>query len=130
MDLDDEELIATRKLHGQNDGLYENKKIQKDKEIDILIKAKRKLREEHDIEAAKIIIEKCLLGPWIITRGRIDYIKLALRVLLSEIEKNKEKIEEQQERINYLEDNRKQVKEQIESAEMDLGFAIDMLTDI
>ena len=94
MDLDDEELIATRKLHGQNDGLYENKKIQKDKEIDILIKAKRKLREEHDIEAAKIIIEKCLLGPWIITRGRIDYIKLALRVLLSEIEKNKEKIEE------------------------------------
>lgn len=130
MDLDDEELIATRKLHGQNDGLYENKKIQKDKEIDILIKAKRKLREEHDIEAAKIIIEKCLLGPWIITRGRIDYIKLALRVLLSEIEKNKEKIEEQQERINYLEDNRKQVKEQIQSAEMDLGFAIDMLTDI
>ena len=39
MDLDDDELIATRKLHGQNDGLYENKKIQKDKEIDILIKA-------------------------------------------------------------------------------------------
>lgn len=130
MDLDDEELIATRKLHGQNDGLYEDKTIQKDKEIDILIKAKKKLREKYDIEAAKIIIEKCLLGPWVITRGRIDYIKLALRVLLSEIEKNKKKVEEQQERINYLEDNRKQAREQIQSAEIELGFAKDMLTDV
>lgn len=130
MDLDDEELIATRKLHGQNDGLYEDETIQKDKEIDILIKAKRKLREEYDKEAAKIIIEKCLLGPWVITRGKIDYIKLALRVLLSEMEKDNKKIEEQQERINYLEDNRKQVKEQIQSAEIELGFAKDMLTDI
>lgn len=130
MDLDDDELIATRKLHGQNDGLYENRKIEKDKEIDILIKAKIKLRQENDTEAAKIIIEKCLLGPWIITRGRIDYIKLALRILLSELEQNKKKIEKQQEKINYLENNRKQVKEQIQSAEMDLGFAKDMLTDI
>ena len=130
MDLDDEELIATRKLHGQNDGLYEDKTIQKDKEIDILIKAKKKLREKYDIEAAKIIIEKCLLGPWVITRGRIDYIKLALRVSLSEIEKNKKKVEEQQERINYLEDNRKQAREQIQSAEIELGFAKDMLTDV
>ena len=39
-------------------------------------------------------------------------------------------IKEQTDRINYLESNRKQVKEQVEAAQLELSFAIDMLTDI
>ena len=39
-------------------------------------------------------------------------------------------IQEQQERINYLENNRKQVKEQLEAAQTELSFAVDMLTDV
>ena len=36
----------------------------------------------------------------------------------------------QQERINYLENNRKQIREQIEETKINIGFAIDLLTDI
>lgn len=39
-------------------------------------------------------------------------------------------IKELEDRINYLENNRKQVKEQFEAAQTELSFAIDMLTDI
>lgn len=39
-------------------------------------------------------------------------------------------IKDQTDRINYLENNRKQVKEQVEAAQLELGFAIDMLTDV
>ena len=39
-------------------------------------------------------------------------------------------IKDQTDRINYLENNRKQVKEQVEAAQLELSFAIDMLTDI
>lgn len=39
-------------------------------------------------------------------------------------------IKDQTDRINYLESNRKQVKEQVEAAQLELSFAIDMLTDI
>lgn len=39
-------------------------------------------------------------------------------------------IKNQQEEIEYLKNNRKQVKEQIEAAQLELGFCIDMLTDI
>ena len=39
-------------------------------------------------------------------------------------------IKDQTDRINYLENNRKQVKEQVEAAQLELSFAIDMLTDV
>ena len=39
-------------------------------------------------------------------------------------------IKEQEERMNYLENSRKQAKEQMEEALMNLGYAIDMLTDV
>lgn len=39
-------------------------------------------------------------------------------------------MKDQADRINYLENNRKQVKEQVEAAQLELSFAIDMLTDI
>ena len=39
-------------------------------------------------------------------------------------------IKDQTDRINYLENNRKQVKEQVEAAQLELGFAIDILTDV
>lgn len=39
-------------------------------------------------------------------------------------------IKDQTDRINYLESNRKQVKEQVEATQLELGFAIDMLTDV
>ena len=39
-------------------------------------------------------------------------------------------IKDQTDRINYLENNRKQVKEQVEAAQLELSFVIDMLTDV
>lgn len=119
MDLDDEELIATRKLHGQNDGLYEDEISNIEEDVKIL----KNMIEEY---------EDCSV-PGLDMQVDISFRKKqanALRNILLDYEKNKKKVEEQQERINYLEDNRKQVKEQIQSAEMDLGFAKDMLTDI
>ena len=87
-DLDDEELEATRRLNG----------VAKE-EIDkaILRDAKKNLLDKNDTEAAKIIVEKCLLGNWVIVGGRINYIKLALRTLLAEREQKDKRIKELEE---------------------------------
>ena len=87
-DLDDEELEATRRLNG----------VAKE-EIDkaILRDAKKNLLDKNDTEAAKIIVEKCLLGNWVIVGGRTNYIKLALKTLLAEREADKKKIKELEE---------------------------------
>ena len=85
MDLDDEELKATRKLNGV--AKEENEKA-------ILRDAKKNLLDKNDTEAAKIIVEKCLLGNWVIVGGRTNYIKLALKTLLEEREADKKKIQE------------------------------------
>ena len=88
MDLDDEELEATRRLNG----------VAKE-EIDkaILRDAKKNLLDKNDTEAAKIIVEKCLLGNWVIVGGRTNYIKLALRTLLAEREQKDKRIKELEE---------------------------------
>ena len=87
-DLDDEELEATRRLNG----------VAKE-EIDkaILRDAKKNLLDKNDTESAKIIVEKCLLGNWVIVGGRINYIKLALRTLLAEREQKDKRIKELEE---------------------------------
>ena len=87
-DLDNEELEATRRLNG----------VAKE-EIDkaILRDAKKNLLDKNDTESAKIIVEKCLLGNWVIVGGRINYIKLALRTLLAEREQKDKRIKELEE---------------------------------
>ena len=84
-DLDDEELEATRRLNG-----VAKEEIEKA----ILRDAKKNLLDKNDTEAAKIIVEKCLLGNWVIVGGRTNYIKLALKTLLAEREADKKKIKE------------------------------------
>ena len=87
-DLDNEELEATRRLNG----------VAKE-EIDkaILRDAKKNLLDKNDTESANIIVEKCLLGNWVIVGGRINYIKLALRTLLAEREQKDKRIKELEE---------------------------------
>ena len=87
-DLDDEELEATRRLNG----------VAKE-EIDkaILRDAKKNLLDKNDTESAKIIVEKCLLGNWVIVGGRTNYIKLALKTLLAEREQKDKRIKELEE---------------------------------
>ena len=84
-DLDNEELEATRRLNG-----VAKEEIEKA----ILRDAKKNLLDKNDTEAAKIIVEKCLLGNWVIVGGRTNYIKLALKTLLAEREADKKKIKE------------------------------------
>lgn len=86
--LDDEELEATRRLNG-----VAKEEIEKA----ILRDAKKNLLDKNDTEAAKIIVEKCLLGNWVIVGGRINYIKLALRTLLAEREQKDKRIKELEE---------------------------------
>lgn len=87
-DLDNEELEATRRLNG-----VAKEEIEKA----ILRDAKKNLLDKNDTEAAKIIVEKCLLGNWVIVGGRINYIKLALRTLLAEREQKDKRIKELEE---------------------------------
>lgn len=87
-DLDDEELEATRRLNG-----VAKEEIEKA----ILRDAKKNLLDKNDTESAKIIVEKCLLGNWVIVGGRINYIKLALRTLLAEREQKDKRIKELEE---------------------------------
>ena len=87
-DLDNEELEATRRLNG-----VAKEEIEKA----ILRDAKKNLLDTYDTEAAKIIVEKCLLGNWVIVGGRINYIKLALRTLLAEREQKDKRIKELEE---------------------------------
>ena len=84
-DLDDEKLEPTRRLNG-----VAKEEIEKA----ILRDAKKNLLDKNDTEAAKIIVEKCLLGNWVIVGGRTNYIKLALKTLLAEREADKKKIKE------------------------------------
>ena len=111
-DLDDEELEATRRLNG-----VAKEEIEKA----ILRDAKKNLLDKNDTESAKIIVEKCLLGNWVIVGGRINYIKLALRTLLAEREQkdkrikeleeeNKKNIERYEERDNEVWERVKQCK--------------------
>ena len=86
--LDDEELEATIRLNG-----VAKEEIEKA----ILRDAKKNLLDKNDTESAKIIVEKCLLGNWVIVGGRINYIKLALRTLLAEREQKDKRIKELEE---------------------------------
>lgn len=102
-DLDDEELEATRRLNG----------VAKE-EIDkaILRDAKKNLLDKNDTESAKIIVEKCLLGNWVIVGGRINYIKLALRTLLAEREADKKRIEKLKEKLLDMIEGTKTIKKE------------------
>ena len=92
-DLDNEELEATRRLNG-----VAKEEIEKA----ILRDAKKNLLDKNDTESAKIIVEKCLLGNWVIVGGRINYIKLALRTLLAEREQKDKRIKELEEENSDL----------------------------
>ena len=101
--LDDEELEATRRLNG----------VAKE-EIDkaILRDAKKNLLDKNDTESAKIIVEKCLLGNWVIVGGRTNYIKLALKTLLAEREADKKRIKELKEKLLDMIEGTKTIKKE------------------
>lgn len=103
MDLDDEELEATRRLNG-----VAKEEIEKA----ILRDAKKNLLDKNDTESAKIIVEKCLLGNWVIVGGRINYIKLALRTLLAEREADKKRIKELKEKLLDMIEGTKTIKKE------------------
>ena len=102
-DLDDEELEATRRLNG-----VAKEEIEKA----ILRDAKKNLLDKNDTESAKIIVEKCLLGNWVIVGGRINYIKLALRTLLAEREADKKRIKELKEKLLDMIEGTKTIKKE------------------
>ena len=84
------------------------------------------MTKEQAIEIAKDFIKMDFNNPM----GWIGYYDTELKELSQAIEIVLNLIKDQTDRINYLENNRKQVKEQVEAAQLELGFAIDMLTDV
>lgn len=86
-DLDNEELKATRKLHGQYDGLYEDK-------------------SDKNVANIKIVIKDCrehlkLYGEAFITANELDRIEH----ILTEREQDKKRIQELEEQLKGRTDN-------------------------
>ncbi len=84
------------------------------------------MTKEQAIEIAKDFIKMDFSNPM----GWTGYYDMELKELSQAIETVLNLIKDQTDRINYLENNRKQVKEQVEATQLELSFAIDMLTDI
>lgn len=84
------------------------------------------MTKEQAIEIAKDFIKMDFSNPM----GWTGYYDTELKELSQAIEIVLSILKDQTDRINYLENNRKQVKEQVEAAQLELGFAIDMLTDV
>ena len=58
-----------------------------------LKQARESIVKNKDVKSARVILEKCIIGDWVIVGGRVNYIKLATKILLDITTKQEKMIE-------------------------------------